>query len=137
MKRSIFAMLLTVLFLTGCVDNNKTSEWQLSPTFTKDSQVLHGTEGKFGMININGPDHPVFPAGQGRLYRMYFLEDLQEHSTFKITATHQDSENPEQLVETNIGDETEAKFGFDEAGLWKIEVFVDGDSYTDFIVEAN
>lgn len=137
MKRFIFSIFLVLLFLAGCANNNKTSEWEASPAFTKDGQVLYGTEGKFGMVNINGPDKPVFPAGQGRLYRMYFLEDLDGYSKYKITATHQDTGNSEKLVETDIGDETEAKFGFDEAGLWKVEVTVDGEPYTDFVVEAN
>lgn len=136
MKKFIFLMFLVGIFLTGCTDNNEAADWKVSPTFTKENQVLYGTEGKFGMINVNGPDEPVFPAEQGRLYRIYFLENVEGHSKYKVTATQQGIGNSRQLAENYIGKETEAKFGFDGAGLWKIDVTVDGKPYTNFVVEA-
>ncbi|AXI00930.1 hypothetical protein DV702_15160 [Sporosarcina sp. PTS2304] len=137
MRNFNFFIILVLLFLVGCAPDNEADDWKVSPTFTKESQVLYGTEGKFGMININGPDQPVFPAEQGRLYRMYFLEDVNEYSTFKIIATHQNTGASEQLIDTEIGEETEAKLGFGESGLWKMDVTVDGEPYTDFVVEVN
>ncbi|WP_153722160.1 hypothetical protein [Sporosarcina cascadiensis] len=137
MKKIIFSLFLVVIFLAGCTDNNEDTNWKVSPTFTKENQVLYGTEGKFGLTNINGPDKPLFPAQQGRLYRIYFLEDVKGHSKYKITATHQDTGDSEELIETEIGEETEVKIGFGEAGLWKIDVTVDGEPYTDFVIEVN
>ena len=137
MKKFIFSMILVLIFLAGCANNNEASDWKESPTFTKENQVLYGTEGKFGMININGPDKPVFPAEQGRLYRIYFLEDVKGYSKYKITATHQDTGDSEKLIDTEIGEETEAKLGFGESGLWKIDVTVDGEPYTGFVVAVN
>lgn len=137
MKKFIFSMFLVLIFLAGCANNNEASDWKESPTFTKENQVLYGTEGKFGMININGPDKPVFPAEQGRLYRIYFLEDVKGYSKYKITATHQDTGDSEKLIDTEIGEETEAKLGFGESGFWKIDVTIDGEPYTDFVVAVN
>lgn len=136
-KKIIYSFFLFVIFLVGCTDNKEVKGWEASPTFTKDNQVLYGTEGKFGIINVNGAEQPVFPANQGRLYRIYFLKDMKEHSKYKITATHQETGNTEELIETEIAEETEAKLGFGKAGLWKIDVTVDGEPYTDFVVEVD
>lgn len=140
MKKCIFTFFLLVIVLTGCASNATKQEeanWQVSPTFTKDNQVLYGTEGKFGMINMNGESDPVFPAEEGRLYRAYFLEDVEGYSKYQITATHEKSGKTEKLLDMDIAEVSEFKFGFNEAGRWKMDVTIDGEPYTDFVVEAH
>lgn len=137
MKRFIFSLLLVGLILTGCADK-EASDWKVSPTFTNENVILYGTEGKFGVVKLNGEtDEPEFPVGQGRLYDIYFLEDGFSGQDYKITATHQDTGELVKLHEQEIfNTESQAKFGVNEAGLWKIDVTVDGKPYTDFVVEA-
>lgn len=137
MKRYIFSLLLVGLILTGCADK-ESADWKVSPTFTNENVILYGTEGKFGVVKLNGEtDEPAFPADQGRLYAIYFLENGFSGQAYKITATHQDTGELVKLHEQEIfNTESQAKFGVNEAGLWKIDVAVDGKPYTDFVVEA-
>ena len=119
MKKIIFLLFLAGLVLTGCADN-EASDWKLNPTFTYKNLILYGTEGKIGVIKVNGEtDEPEFLAGQGRLYDIYFLENGFSGHEYKITATHQDTGVSVKLYEQAIGNkESQAKLGFDEAGLW-------------------
>lgn len=103
-----------------------------------ENRTFHGIEGKYGLIKQNGEaDEPMFPVGQGRLYGVYFLEDDFDGARYKMTATHKDTGETVELYEWDIGNkQSGAKFGFDEAGIWKIKVTVDDKPYTDFVVEA-
>lgn len=138
MKKVILSLFLVGLFLTGCMDNNDSASWKATPTFTEDGTTLYGIDGKFGVSKVNGEtDEPEFPATQGRLYDIHFLENELNGENYKITATHQDTGNIVTLTEQEMyGKYGQAKFGFDESGLWKIDVTVDDEPYTDFIVEA-
>lgn len=139
MKKISWLLMLVGILLIGCTDE-KGSNWVVSPAFTVDNKTFHGVEGKFGLIKANGEeDEPVFPAGQGRLYDLYFLEsdDHFEGSRYKVTATHKDTGKSLELTEWDIGSgQSGAKFGFEESGIWKIEVAVDDKPYTSFVVEA-
>lgn len=140
MKKYIFTFFLLVIVLAGCASNvtkQEEANWQVSPTFTKDDQVLYGTEGKFGMININCGSDPVFPAEEGRLYRAYFLENVEGYSKYQITATHKQSGRTEKLLDMDIAEVSEFKFGVNEAGRWKMDVTIDGEPYTDFVLEPH
>ena len=126
------------LILSGCSEDVK-ADWKTSPTFTKDNMILHGLEEKLGIIKINGEsDEPEFPVGdEGRLYQVYFLEKDFIGKNFKMTATHKDTGETVKLYEWAIENkQSEAKFGFDKKGIWKISVLVDEKPYTDFIIEA-
>lgn len=137
MKKMLFSICLAAALIIGCT-NEQAEDWKPAPTFSDEGLVMHGTEGKFGMVKMNGEaDEPDFPAGQGRLYQVYFLEDDFSGQQYHMTAVKQDTDVLEDLYEQAVGNgESAVKFGFDEAGLWKIAVYVDGEPYTDFIVEA-
>ncbi|WP_156316802.1 hypothetical protein [Bacillus sp. FJAT-22090] len=132
-------MLVLVLLLLGCTEEND-GDWYLSPTFDVDNLTLHGTEGKFGIIKVNGESNePEFPVTQGRLYEVYFLDSSEEFNgkKYKMTATHQETGETVKLHEKNIEKEQNAaKFGFDKLGLWKIDITIDEKNYTSFVVEA-
>ncbi|MDM5233441.1 hypothetical protein [Lysinibacillus pakistanensis] len=138
MRKMISFFFIMCLILSGCSEDIKT-DWEKSPTFTKDNMILHGLEEKFGIIKVNGEsDEPEFPVGdEGRLYQVYFLEKDFIGKNFKMTATHKDTGETVKLYEWAIENkQSEAKFGFDKKGLWKISVLVDEKPYTDFIIEA-
>jgi hypothetical protein len=139
LKNIIGLLILVGILLTGCADNDATN-WKLSPTFTNKNMTLHGTKGKFGIIKVNGEsDEPEFPVGQGRLYHVYFLESTKDFNgkRYKMVATHKDTGEAVKLYEWEIDNkQSGAKFGLDKVGLWKIDVTVDDEPYTSFIVEV-
>ncbi|EPD52116.1 hypothetical protein HMPREF1210_01469 [Paenisporosarcina sp. HGH0030] len=88
-------MLVLVLLLLGCTEEkDNDGDWNLSPAFNVDNLTLHGTEGEFGVIKVNGESNELeFPAKQGRLYAVYFLNSLEELNgkKYKMTATHKEN----------------------------------------------
>jgi|GEM_PF-5278157 len=54
-----------------------------------------------------------------------------------MVATHLDTDKTVKLYEWDIDNHRSgAKFGLDKEGLWKIDVTVDDEPYTSFIIEA-
>jgi hypothetical protein len=143
LKIKLFLTLLVVLFmafLSGCSPQEEEIVWKESDQFEHDDMKLYGTEGKFGIVKLNGKaGEPAFPVGEGRHYGVYFLENSTDHNAkkYRMSATHKDSKEPVKLYEWGIGNnESGAKFFLDKEGLWKIDVTVDGDPLTSFIVRA-
>lgn len=139
MKKNLVFIISVVLLLTACASSDETY-WGLSATFTHDNNTLFGTKEKFGIIKTNGESNePEFPVGQGRQYRVYFLDDIKDLNgkKYKMMATHKDSNETVNLYENEIQNmQSDAKFGLNKGGLWKIDVLIDGDEFTSFIVEA-
>lgn len=140
MKKIIGLLMLVGILLSGCAGKDAPN-WEVSPVFTDDNnKTFHGVEGKFGLIKANGePDEPEFSAGQGRLYDVYFLESATDFvgERYKMTATHKESGKTVELYEWDIiNGQSGAKFGFDESGVWKIDVAVDDKPYTSFVIEV-
>ncbi len=136
----ICSLFLSSLLLVGCSEDN-TMEWKQTPAFISDDMDLHGTKGKFGIRKVNGevvePEFPV--VGQGRLYQLYFLDSAKDFNgkTYKMLATHKDSEETIELYEDNIvNNQSGAKFGLDKTGLWKIDILVENERFTSFVIEA-
>ena len=133
-------LVLIVMSLSACTSQNEDIVWEESEPFIKDDLTLYGTEGKFGITKINGEaDEPAFPAGQGRHYDVYLLDDSADFNgkKYNMTATHKETDETVQLYEWGIdNNKSGAKFGLDKAGLWKIDVFVDDEPLTSFIVRA-
>ena len=133
-------LFLSSLLLVGCSEDN-TMDWKPTPAFISDDMDLHGTKGEFGIRKVNGevvePEFPV--VDQGRLYQLYFLDSTKDFNgkTYKMLATHKDSEKTIELYEDSIeNNQSGAKFVLEKTGLWKIDVLVDNERYTSFIVEA-
>jgi len=125
----ICVLLLSSLLLVGCSED-KTFEWEPTPAFISDDMDLHGTKGEFGIRKVNGevvePEFPV--VDQGRLYQLYFLDSTKDFNgkTYKMLATHKDSEETIELYEDSIeNNQSGAKFVLEKTGLWKIDVLVD------------
>lgn len=139
LEKMIGLLVVVGLLLSGCVED-KTVNWEPSPTFMADNMTLHGTEGKFGIIKANGEGfEPEFPVGEGRLYHVYFLDSPKDFKgkKYKMMATHKDTGEIVELYELDIEKKLSgAKFFLDKTGLWKIDVSVDDEQYTSFIVEA-
>lgn len=136
----ISILFLSSLLLEGCSEDN-TKDWKLTPAFISDGMDLHGTKGEFGIRKANGevvePEFPVID--QGRLYQLYFLDSTKDFNgkTYKMLATHKDSEETIELYENTIeNNQSGAKFGLDKTGLWKIDILVDNKLYTSFVIEA-
>lgn len=137
LKQLIGMLILVGLVLSGC-SGNAQSDWETSPTFTNDSMVLHGTQGKFGIVKVNGEgEEPEFPVDDGRHYQVYFLEEDFNGESYKMTATHEDEEEAKKIYEADIDNkQSGAKLGFEKGGLWKIIVLVDEKPYTDFVIKV-
>lgn len=136
----ISILFLSSLLLVGCSEDN-TKDWKLTPAFISDGMDLHGTKGEFGIRKANGevvePEFPVID--QGRLYQLYFLDSTKDFNgkTYKMLATHKDSEETIELYEDSIeNNQSGAKFGLDKTGMWKIDILVDNKLYTSFVIEA-
>ena len=136
----ICVLFLSSLLLVGCSEDN-TMDWKLTPVFISDDMYLHGTKGEFGIRKVNGevvePEFPV--VDQGRLYQLYFLDSTKDFNgkTYKMLATHKDSEETIELYEDSIeNNQSGAKFVLEKTGLWKIDVLVDNEKYTSFVIEA-
>ena len=139
MKKYISLLIFVMFILTACASSDD-PYWGLSATFTKDGMTLFGTEGKFGMIKMNGESNePEFPAAKGRQYKLYFFKNTEELTgkKYKMIGTHKDSDEPIELYENEIMSmQSEAKFALNQKGLWNIDIFIDGEEYTSFVVEA-
>jgi hypothetical protein len=139
--------LLSILFvlfgviLSGCSEDEKSTTWKTSESFTKDNLTLYGTKGEFGINKVNGEaNEPEFPVGQGRKYDVYFFDISKEINgkKYKLSAIHKDSKEAIQLYEWDIeNNKSGAKFFLDKEGLWKIIVSIDEEQYTSFIIEAD
>ena len=136
----ICVLFLSSLLLVGCSEDN-TMDWKLTPVFISDDMYLDGTKGEFGIRKVNGevvePEFPV--VDQGRLYQLYFLDSTKDFNgkTYKMLATHKDSDETIELYEDSIeNNQSGAKFVLEKTGLWKIDVLVDNEQYTSFVIEA-
>ncbi|MBH0175702.1 hypothetical protein IHV09_19195 [Fictibacillus sp. 23RED33] len=134
--------ILIVLFgiLSGCSEREESVTWNVSESFTQENLTLYGTKGKFGIIKVNGEaNEPEFPVGQGRHYAVYFFDKSKEINgkKYKLSAIHKDSKEAIQLYEWDIeNNKSGAKFFLDKEGLWKLNVSIDDEPYTSFIIEA-
>lgn len=137
LKQLTGILILVGFILSGC-SGNAQNDWELSSTFTNDYMALHGVQGKFGIIKVNGEgDESEFPVNEGRLYQVYFLENDFNGESYKMTATYEGEEETAKLYEADIEDkQSGAKLAFDKDGLWKISVLVDEEPYTDFIIKV-
>ncbi|UYZ24057.1 hypothetical protein [Mesobacillus jeotgali] len=139
MKKRI-SLLVLVLFILNACTNRDEPYWGLSTTFTNDGKTLFGIEDQFGMMKLNGEtDEPEFPAGKGRYYKLYFLDSNKDLTgkQYKMIGTHKDSGETKELYQQEImGMQSEAKFGLDQNGLWKIDILIDDEEYSSFVVEA-
>lgn len=94
------------------------------------------------MRKISGEDtEPDFLVGEKRVYDLYFIEEREDYHfngrNYKMTATHLETKEHNLLSEMDIQDSHSiANFEFTRAGIWEIEVAIDGDDFIRFNVEA-
>ncbi|NMH68171.1 hypothetical protein HF072_05200 [Bacillus sp. RO3] len=140
--RAIFLTLLVVLgvSLSGCSGGNDEEDWKETGTFTEKEMIMYGKEGKFGLVKVNGEEtEPAFPFAEGRHYDVYFLDDSVDVSGKKylMTALHKETNETIYLYKWGIDhNKSGAKFALGREGLWRIDVEVDGEAYTSFVVKA-
>jgi hypothetical protein len=139
LKKVIGLLVAAGFLLLGCTDSGP-ENWNESPTYTFEDKILYGTEGKFGIMKLNGEsDEPEFPLNEGRHYQVYFFEPTEDFNgdQYRMTATHEEEDKAVELYEWPIDDkQSGAKFVLDKKGLWKIDVTVDDEPYTSFIVKV-
>lgn len=135
----------TMLFLIGlsiaiCLSGCSEEEGDISAPFEYEGLSMYGTEGKFGIVKVNGESSaPPFPVGEGRHYEVYFLDESADYTgkTYTMTATHKETEETIYLYEAGIGNyKSGAKFVLGREGLWRIDVSVDEEPLTSFVVEV-
>ncbi|HWL22575.1 MAG TPA: hypothetical protein VNR38_02275 [Ureibacillus sp.] len=141
MKSILFTLFVLLgICLSGCDGEDDKTTWKESETFHNEKLTLYGTEGKFGVIKVNGEaGEPAFPVGQGRHYDVYFFDNPANLNgkKYKMLATHKKTKETVQLYEWEIdNNKSGAKFSLDKPGLWKIDVSVDEELLTSFIVKA-
>ncbi len=124
--------------LTGC--REESDETAILDSEPVEKVSMQGTEGKFEIVKVNGTsEEPPFPVGKGRHYEVYFLDGSTDFNgkKYKMTATHKKSNDTVELYEAVINNKRSgAKFALGKAGVWKVEVAVDGEHYTGFDIEA-
>ncbi|KIY20860.1 hypothetical protein [Mesobacillus subterraneus] len=139
MKKRISLVIFILFFLNACTHRDE-PYWGLSATFTKDGMTLYGKEDRFGMTKMNGEmDEPEFPVEKGRLYKLYFFDNSKDLTgkKYKMVGTHKDSSKTMELYQQEImGRQSEAKFGLNQKGLWKIVILIEDEEYSSFVVEA-
>ncbi|MFG6119744.1 MULTISPECIES: hypothetical protein [Thalassobacillus] len=152
MKRAAVSTILMLLILIACTSEAEEPQevWSQDETFQVDERTFYGKEGKFAIVKENGNENePAFPAGpQGRHYSVYFWGESDEliGKTYTLTATHEEADESVTLYEWRISGNNSsevsadassgAKFGLDKAGLWLMEVTVEGEEFASFIIEA-
>jgi hypothetical protein len=142
--RFFLLMTTSLMMFAGCSSETSETNWEPSPTFEAGNLVLYGVEGKFSITRL-APEGKGF--GTGGHYRTLFWGDKDEliKKKYKMIAINKEEET-KKLYEWGIdlmpeNDETGAtaqsgaKFGLDP-GIWKIEITVDGEPFTSFVVEA-
>ncbi|TFB22060.1 hypothetical protein E3U55_07095 [Filobacillus milosensis] len=148
-----FLCVLFLLIVVACDSQSTESNNHTDSSFEVNNQTLHGEEGKFGIIKVNGEENePEFIAGTvGRLYYLYFWgnEDGMIGKEYRMEATHQETGETKILYEdmiqrpfseTNIDADAAsgAKFAFntEDAGWWTIDIFIDDEPFSSFMIEA-
>ncbi|MEI3605310.1 hypothetical protein SPD48_06355 [Pseudogracilibacillus sp. SE30717A] len=137
MRNVIVFILFSMIIITGCAE--KEEHWRKSPLISFNDVVYYGTDQIFGMTKMNGDmNEPDFQKGQARLYHITFFDHTEENvgKTYKLTAFHEETGKTVDLSQDEIQGENAAKVKFDKSGFWKIEVFIDEELYTSFIVDV-
>ncbi|WP_456274650.1 hypothetical protein [Bacillus sp. AK031] len=137
---SCLLLALFLVFLSACSQGKDEIVWKESVPFQHEAMTLYGTEGKLGIVKLNGKaDEPAFPVGEGRHYGVYFLDESMNHNAkkYRMSATHEGTDETIQLYERGIGNnQSGAKFSLDKEGLWMFDVSVDEEPLTSFIIRA-
>lgn len=130
--------ILMLFIVAGCKEQKQKKEWVESPTFTEDSQMFYGVQGKIGIVRENGGgNEPDFPAQQGRLYTIYYWGDEQNGQVVQMIMTHEETGKIVEITDFETwNNKIGVKIGFEHEGLWKINVTVDEKPYTEFIIRA-
>ncbi|QWC21131.1 hypothetical protein KJK41_12350 [Bacillus haikouensis] len=139
MKLIIFLICtFAAVSLSGCTEkNDEIAKSDLKPV---EKDKMHGTEGKFEIVKVNGSSgEPPFPVGEGRHYEVYFLDGSTDFNgeKYSMTATHKETKETVDLYEAVINNNRSGvKFALEKAGIWKVEVAVDEEPFTSFNIEA-
>ncbi|MGM9987916.1 MAG: hypothetical protein ACI35O_11905 [Bacillaceae bacterium] len=144
MKKVLLVCFFMLLYVSGCSNGDnavtKKDSWSVSPTFSVNEKVAYGKEGVFAITRVNGEDDaPDFPADEGRLYSLYFLDDDENivGKDVEISAISKEDDTTTVIWEGKIdGKTTGAKLAVGKEGIYKIVVKVNKEEYTNFIVEV-
>ncbi|MBO1003656.1 hypothetical protein ACFSKI_12655 [Pseudogracilibacillus auburnensis] len=126
-----------ILFIFGC--NGQDKNWRQNGSVSVADVDYIGAEASFGITKINGdPNEPHFLKDQGRLYQLSFFDHTDQlvGKTYTLIATHEDTGKIVELYKDEIQGENAAKIGFDERGFWTIDVMIDEEVYTSFVIEV-
>ncbi len=137
MRKMIVLIFLSFLLIVGC--SEKEEHWRKSPLISIDDLVYYGSDQVFGMTKMNGNlDEPDFQKGQARLYQITFFDHTEQYvgKTYKLTGFHEETGETVDLYQDEIQGENAAKIKFDKTGFWKIEVLIDNELYTNFIIDV-
>lgn len=140
------SVVFLLLIITGCGTekaDTDAKEWSVSPAFKAGARTLYGNEGKFGILRENGEGNNLFNVGLGRLYGLYFWGNPEQlKGKYKLVGIHKETNEKVQLYEWDIQKgqnpaQSDAfsggKFGLNQPGLWRLDVYI-GDKFFDSIV---
>ena len=140
----LFVFSLVVITVACKSEETIKEEWEeTSPTFTTEYGEMFGKEGSIGIIGMK----TITDAGQKWMWHFWGTENIS-HKEWKVKAFKQGEKeaiNPikfedEQLVPRNDGNEiikghARSTVLFPSSGLWKLEIYIDGEYFDDMIVD--
>lgn len=163
MKTTLLLLISVLLVISGCSINSQRSNnrdkhnndiekisYDLTPTFITEGSEMRGINGKIGFLNLK------FQADAPQKVLWHFWGQADEISgTFRLEGTHLLSgkktpslvdnntqemiwESPSYYTQPNLGaiKTMPSSLLFEEPGVWKLNVYLDGKNFAELIVEV-
>ncbi|MRG86008.1 DUF4871 domain-containing protein [Salinibacillus xinjiangensis] len=143
-KISLMFILLWFVFVTAACKSEETiikEKWaDNSPTFATEYGEMFGKEGSIGIIGSK----TITKNGQKWMWHFWGTEDLS-NKEWEVKAFKQgevEAVNPIQFKDKQLSPRGDMVNGharssvlFPSSGLWKLQVFIDGELFGDIIVD--
>ncbi|RBP85983.1 uncharacterized protein DUF4871 [Cytobacillus firmus] len=145
MKKIVLGLFLMTM-LVGCSEGTKEvteEKWEdNSPTFSTEHGEMFGKEGSIGIIGIK----TVTENGQKWMWHFWGDEDISGKQ-WEVKAFKQGMEekiNPITFKDNTltprgkkINGHARSSVKFPSSGLWKLQVYIDGEFFDEIIVDIN
>ncbi len=146
MRRFVFGIVLAILFLSGCANQEEYQKktqisWDISPTFQSGGYEMRGIPDRLAII-----DTP-FMAGQSQKYMWHFWGSLDE-VTGKLTilAEHQDTGKKVPLLQkvyiipakpnNGADNHVPSQMSLPSKGLWRLDAYIDERLFDSIVVQV-
>ncbi|WP_128896070.1 hypothetical protein [Longirhabdus pacifica] len=132
MLKSSFGLIIFIVLITGCVEENESQNWQESSIFTSEIATMIGEEGRIG-VRYDDTEFGRFYANEEAFKRMWHLwgDEDELNEKLKVIGTHESGGDPITLVSgIVIGSPNNGADGhtissllFPQSGMWKLDAY--------------